>query len=79
MQEFQHSIDQIPIDFILQANKQCFLINFLMKYTPLTTEDLAKTLGITAKKLLSVRNQKKYLTLSESKKLVEYFCMCCGS
>ena len=69
----------IPVDFILHADKQHILINLLEKYTPLNHVDLACLLDLSVEKLLSVSEQKDFLNAHDAEKLVNYFCIFCGS
>ena len=78
MTDFRDSIYHTSVDFVLLESKQHILVDFLARHRPLNIADLAKTLGISSKKLFDVSQKKSYLTSSESKRLVQYFCVICG-
>lgn len=64
---------------LLNPEKQHILIEFLMRHSAVEIDDLAHLLRISADKLRDVRHQRDCLNSLESKKLVDCFCLWCGS
>jgi len=80
MTTLQNNAESSDINsLLLNPQKQHVLIEFLVQYSSADVIDLAHLLAIPQEKLLDVQNQKDCLDPIESKKLVDYFCIWCGS
>ncbi|OGT41489.1 MAG: hypothetical protein A3F13_03525 [Gammaproteobacteria bacterium RIFCSPHIGHO2_12_FULL_40_19] len=76
----ESNLEKSDIDaLLLNPEKQHVLIEFLEKYSSANVIRLAHLLAIPQEKLRDVQKQKDCLNLIESKKLMDYFCIWCGS
>lgn len=68
----------VPVQFVIQPNKQKHLLQILRDYSRVQISKLSALLNVPVGKINAVIEEKEYFSEAEIKLLVQYFCICCG-